>query len=135
MKMQMQSTSVRSSSSSLLENVSSNLFADQQFIRLGHIGSTTNRSTTSLGGSIVTQTTKQAGDNHRRSHSLLGLSDHHDSQSDDNEPEAMNEEDAEALIAAKYMKAIELIVRKCESLSADNEKLIQRWVLEIGYLL
>lgn len=98
-------------SSPLLANVSSTLNDDQQFISLGHTIGATNRST-SLGGSIVTQTKPLA-------RGSVGYSDN-DNYSDG----AMIDEGEEA---TRYLQAIELIVRKSETLSADNEKLVQRY--------
>lgn len=99
-------------SSPLLANFAST-FDHQQFINLSSSVGATNRST-SLGGSIITRT-KEVGngncsDNHNETAgAMMNVAD-----------------DEESLTAERYCQAIDLIVRKCEALSADNEKLIQR---------
>lgn len=113
-------------SSPLLANASSTFAGvddhhhHQQFISLNHntTGSALNHRSTSLGGSIVTHRSKPVGG---------GSVDFSDNDSDNEEVGGvMNEEDKRATDRARYLQAIDLIVRKCESLSSDNEKLIQR---------
>lgn len=56
----------------------------------------------------------------RRRRGSVSLSDYSDN-------DGANVDLEETIKDAQYQHAIEMIVRKCESLSSDNEKLIQRY--------